>query len=156
MTTPVSALPADYSASTLASTSRTGTQELGKDDFLKLLVTSLQYQDPSEPMSTSELMSQTTQLSSMEQLSELTQTSSRAFAMQVQQIALSLVGTTVKYLDAQGAVATGRVDSVDFTGTSPALVVNGTRVGLGNIATVAPTDAPSSSSASADASSTAS
>jgi flagellar basal-body rod modification protein FlgD len=39
---------------------------LGKDDFLKLLITELQYQDPTSPMDTEKILSQTSQLASLE------------------------------------------------------------------------------------------
>ena len=68
--------------------------ELDKDAFLELLVTSLRYQDPSEPMSTSDLMTQTTQLSTMEQLTALTELTQESFIHQVQNSAITLVGRT--------------------------------------------------------------
>ena len=39
---------------------------LGKDDFLKLLLTQLQYQDPTSPMDTEKILSQTSQLATLE------------------------------------------------------------------------------------------
>ena len=39
---------------------------LGKDDFLKLLLTQLQYQDPTEPTDTEKILSQTSQLATLE------------------------------------------------------------------------------------------
>ncbi len=39
---------------------------LGKDDFMKLLLTELQYQDPTSPMDTEKILSQTSQLASLE------------------------------------------------------------------------------------------
>ena len=39
---------------------------LGKDDFLKLLLTELQYQDPTEPMDSEKILSQTSQLAALE------------------------------------------------------------------------------------------
>lgn len=39
---------------------------LGKDDFLKLLLVELQYQDPTAPMDTEKILSQTSQLATLE------------------------------------------------------------------------------------------
>jgi len=40
--------------------------QLGKDDFLKLLLVELQYQDPTEPMDSEKILSQTSQLATLE------------------------------------------------------------------------------------------
>ena len=45
-----------------------GSQELGKEQFLQLLVTQLQNQDPLEPMSNAEFVAQLAQFSGVEQL----------------------------------------------------------------------------------------
>ena len=39
---------------------------LGKDDFLKLLLVELQHQDPTEPMDSGKILTQTSQLASLE------------------------------------------------------------------------------------------
>jgi len=39
---------------------------LGKDDFMKLLLTELQYQDPTAPMDTEKILAQTSQLATLE------------------------------------------------------------------------------------------
>ncbi len=44
---------------------------LGRDAFLKLLVTQLQHQDPTKPQDTNEMLSQLAQFSSLEQLVEI-------------------------------------------------------------------------------------
>ena len=48
-----------------------GSTELGKDDFLNLLVTQLRYQDPMEPLQDSDFVAQLAQFSSLEQLSNI-------------------------------------------------------------------------------------
>ena len=53
-------------SSSTASTSSTGSSTLGKDDFLKLLLTELQHQDPTSPMDSDKILTQTSELASLE------------------------------------------------------------------------------------------
>lgn len=62
-------------------TSTTGTQAngnpkgtLGKDDFLKLLVTQLRYQDPLSPLDQNQFLAQTAQFTALEQLQNIGRT----------------------------------------------------------------------------------
>ncbi len=143
----VSSLPQDY-YQTNTSTQKAG--ELDKSAFLNLLVTSLKYQDPSEPMSTNELMQQTTQLATMEQLTTMTQLSQESFVLQVQTSAMNLVGRTVEYADGE-VMKKGVVSAVDFSSSPPLVEIDGKTVTFGNIraivtpeATPPATDSPES------------
>ena len=49
-----------------------GSSELGKDEFLKLLVTQLQNQDPLNPQDDTQFISQLAQFSALEQIQVLT------------------------------------------------------------------------------------
>jgi flagellar basal-body rod modification protein FlgD len=59
-----------YTAQTTSSVPK---KEMGKEQFLQILVAQLQNQDPSQPMQDGEMITQMSQLSVLEQLSNLNQ-----------------------------------------------------------------------------------
>lgn len=95
-----------------------GSSELGKEEFLKLLVTQLQYQDPLNPQSDTEFVSQLAQFSSLEQMTNLNTTFSNTSAY-------SLVGKEV-IVQAEGQnEVRGTVDYVEMMNGDAYLSVNG-------------------------------
>lgn len=94
-----------------------GVQELGKDDFLRLLITQLRYQDPLKPMEDREFIAQMAQFSSLEQTKNmadaLTKMNENMAASQERNNALSFLGKYVEVLREDGRVESGKVDSID-------------------------------------------
>jgi flagellar basal-body rod modification protein FlgD len=77
---------------------------LSKDDFLKLLVTQLKYQDPLNPLDQNEFLSQTAQFTSLESLQNISQgldTLNTNFTGTTLGQAASLLGRTVRSSAAQ-------------------------------------------------------
>ncbi|WP_314425290.1 flagellar hook capping FlgD N-terminal domain-containing protein [uncultured Microbacterium sp.] len=112
-------------------------QTLDGEVFLKLLVTQLTHQDPSNPMDTNEMISQTTQLAMMEQLTTLTENGSEAFALNMRQAATALIGQEASYKDADGKTVTGIVTKVSFDGPVPQVTIGDKAVSLDAITGVA-------------------
>lgn len=88
--------------STQTTSSTSSASSLGKDDFLKLLVTQLQYQDPLEPADNQEFIAQMAQFSSLEQMSNmvgaidsLTSISQSTLRESVISQAINLIGKTI-------------------------------------------------------------
>ena len=67
----ISITPIDTSADSTETRSSTAMKILGKNDFLNLLVTQLQHQDPLDPAESTEFTAQLAQFSSLEQLSNI-------------------------------------------------------------------------------------
>ena len=114
----------------------TPTKELDKQAFLDLLVAQLRNQDPSAPMDSSQLMTQTTQLSTMESLVALADTQRESFALQMRMSAAQLVGQQITWTDADGAEKSGTVTGVSYAGPVPTVKVGDTDVTLDAVSAV--------------------
>jgi len=107
-------------------------QVLSQKDFLQLLVTQMQNQNPLEPQSDTEMAAQ------MAQFTSLQQSSSMASSLSMMQ-ANSLVGSTVNLqLDSQ-TTANGVVQGVVLRNGTPEILVNGSPYTLSQVISVAPT-----------------
>ncbi|MBO2518169.1 MAG: flagellar hook capping FlgD N-terminal domain-containing protein [Limnochorda sp.] len=111
------------SATTYAGTQTTGEvtqasrQVMGKDDFLKLLLTQLQYQDPTEPVKNEEFAAQLAQFSALEQMQNLNVAVMQLIALQEGMALLSqassLLGREVEVYDPdRGGYLEGTVQGV--------------------------------------------
>jgi len=119
---------------------RTPKQTLDSETFMSLLVAQLRNQDPSSPMDTNQMISQTTQLAMMEKLTALSTTADENFSLQMRTAAAALVGQNVTYTDATGASVTGIASAVSYAGPVPQVTVGTASVALDAISGVtAPT-----------------
>jgi flagellar basal-body rod modification protein FlgD len=99
---------------------------LGKDDFLKLLITQLQNQDPTRPLEDKEFIAQMAQFSSLEQMVEMNKTLGNLITDYRTNLSTSLLGKQVEVFDDRsGRSAVGVVEEVSFQGGVPTISFNG-------------------------------
>ncbi|MCR5558310.1 MAG: hypothetical protein K6F75_12230 [Butyrivibrio sp.] len=109
-----------------------------KDAFMQILVAQMKYQDPLQPTSNTEYISQYAQFSQVEQLSNMANSMSLSRASE-------MVGKTVlvqqKAADTGKLVeVTGTVDFVTYSGNKAYLNINGTNYDIESVAQVYDTD----------------
>jgi flagellar basal-body rod modification protein FlgD len=116
-------------------------QTMDSEVFMSLLVAQLRNQDPSSPMDTNQMISQTTQLAMMEKMNELAVTGQEDFSLQMRIAAAAFVGKDVSYTDAAGATITGVASSVSFAGPVPMVTIDGMEIPLDLISGITATPA---------------
>ena len=98
-------------------------QDLGRDDFLKILMTQLQNQDPTEPMDDKNFIAQMAQFSSLEQMTNMSENFKKLSGMLSGEQALNTIGRTVEVQSGDQSVE-GIVSEVT-RGDTPQVMVDG-------------------------------
>jgi flagellar basal-body rod modification protein FlgD len=115
--------------------------QMGKDVFMKLLVAQMRYQDPGNPVDSSQMMSQTATFSQVEKLEQLVNQNASMLVLQESATAGALVGRTATYTDPTGASKSGLVTSVKLASKSSeaVAVIGGVSVPVGRLTEIAVT-----------------
>jgi flagellar basal-body rod modification protein FlgD len=113
--------------------------QLKTEDFIKMMITQLQHQDPLEPAKNQELLAQMSQIGQLQSATSL-QESLQGMVLQNQIGAASgLIGKTVQGLDAQDEPVTGLVNSVKVGSDGVSLELdNGKTLLLSRVTQIAP------------------
>lgn len=106
----------DYSSQVLTSGTRQVRNELGKNDFLQLLVTQMRFQDPMKPMEDKEFVAQLAQFSALEQMMNVGLSSSLTYG-------ISVLNKTVHATDLAGKPVNGTAISVRLVDGKPMIKV---------------------------------
>ncbi len=126
MTSPISPVTGQSQGSTPDARSVGMAGLLDPTTFLSLLVDELKYQNPLDPTSSSDFMSQIAQLSQVEQLQSVSSASQMGEAA-------GLIGKTVTANDESGTPISGVVTGVTNGTSGPLLDVGSTSVALSDV-----------------------
>lgn len=96
---------------------------LGQDDFLRILLTELKFQDPLKAQDNKDFIAQLAQFSSLEINRQANDKADTLLTFQSATQAIGLIGKTVQVRAADGSQPTGTVTTVTFQGGSPLLQV---------------------------------
>ena len=155
-----------YLSNQVKKSAMTGNSTLGKDAFLKILMTQLQNQDPTKPMDDSQFIAQMAQFSSLEQMTNLTEAFKEFASVQEQSQMIefsSFVGKNVKWheltdqKDENGnpitSEGTGSITGIKFiNGKVEFTLADGKVISPGNISEVLSGSVSSNSNSLVDAS----
>jgi flagellar basal-body rod modification protein FlgD len=138
----------NYVAESSTTSKTTGDSTLGKDQFLKILITQLQNQDPMQPMEDKEFIAQMAQFSSVEQLMNIS-TQLTALNQSLGSVS-GLIGKEVTWTDtATDLPKSGNVESIVVSSGVQYAVVGTERIALTDITQIqnaAPEEAAGSDS----------
>jgi flagellar basal-body rod modification protein FlgD len=105
------------------------TSTLNQEDFIKLFLTQLNFQDPMEPVDNREFLAQIAQFSSLEQARQTGDKINDLVTLNSTSQSVSLLG---KFVEVNGdlGVSTGTVSAIRFTSEGPILTLTLTSGGV--------------------------
>jgi flagellar basal-body rod modification protein FlgD len=98
------------------------TSGIGMQDFMKIMLTQLTFQDPLKPMDTQEFMAQMAQFTSLEQMQQLNDKMSALLTTQASLQSVGLIGRAVDISTDAGTI-TGQVSALSLAGDTPLINV---------------------------------
>jgi flagellar basal-body rod modification protein FlgD len=122
-------------------TARKPKQQLGSEDFMKLLAVQFQSQDPMKPMEDTAFIAQMAQFSSLQNSTDLNKEMALLRSDQQNLAANGMLGRTVTVSDEDGNPVIGQVSAVLSTNEGPALLINGKEYGLSTVTRIENTPA---------------
>ena len=135
MSLPTTSVPAAGTTNTAATTSTSSTNSsssslpITQNQFLQMLMTELQNQNPMNPNSSDPMsfVTELAQFTSVEQETNTAESTATLASSQSTASAIALLGHTVNYTDpTTGATDSGTVQSVEISSSGPTLTINGT------------------------------
>ena len=108
--------------STSSATTTVSANGIGQEDFLKILLTQLSYQDPLKPMDNQEFIAQMAQFTTLEQTKQLNDRLDSLLSIESSSQSIGLIGKTVEINTSSGS-SVGTVTTITFSNGKPELTV---------------------------------
>ncbi len=116
-------MPVDAIGSTMTSAANGLSQSsLSQEDFIKLFLTQLTFQDPLEPVDNREFLAQMAQFANLEQARVSNENTNNLVSINATSQSLGLLGKQVAINSENGAL-TGSVSAIAFSSTGPMLTI---------------------------------
>jgi flagellar basal-body rod modification protein FlgD len=107
-----------------ASTAISQANNIGITEFLRILSSQLNNQDPLKPVDNQEFLSQIAQFSTLQQSQQLNQKIDQLLTIQAATQSIGLLGKDITFNDTTNGVLTGRVAGLSINAGVPVLNVN--------------------------------
>jgi flagellar basal-body rod modification protein FlgD len=133
-----SSILSSLSSASTSTSSNTSSDYLNltNTDFLKLLLTELQNQDPLDPTSTSDILTQISEIKAIASNEDLSGTLSGLSLQQQLYTGSSLLKSTITGTNDSGTTVTGAVDSIKVSDSTVYACVGSESVSLANITNI--------------------
>jgi flagellar basal-body rod modification protein FlgD len=96
---------------------------IGIQDFLRILSSQLSNQDPLKPLDNQEFVTQIAQFSSLQQSQQLNQKVDQLLVTQAATQSVGLLGKSITFTATNGSSLSGQVTGLNLSGTQPQLSV---------------------------------
>jgi len=133
-----SAIATAAASSMSDSTGTNALTSLSPDDFLKMLIAELQDQDPTQPVSNTEILQEVSQIDNIQTNQNLSSTLTAVALEQSMSTASNLLNMNVTAVDSSGNTVSGPVSSISIANGLATLTINGTSVPFSNITSISP------------------
>ncbi len=119
-------MPVDGIGQVSSAPTQSASSAISQEEFVKLFLAQLNYQDPLEPLNNREFLAQLAQFSSLEQSRQINDNILGVMAMQASTQGLSLLGKNVEVDTEGGQAFTGVVEAVHYNNGQPQLTIKST------------------------------
>lgn len=126
------------SSSSQQGNSNQALRDLNLDEFLKLMITELQNQDPLNPMDNAQVLQQISQMREIQSTDQMRNTLDAVLLGQTLVSASTMIDRQISALSESGKEVEGRVESVTIEGGKPLLHIGAEKVRLANIRAILP------------------